>query len=416
MKNTELIQYFEAHSDPLNKVYFEALQEQFHRQHKSELTLFHPEHQPDSLVYPYAILEQKNLMPLTHYQDLSGAGELSSDLRLIKMHAGLGSSVKRQGYLHEKTGRTSLGSKGTDLFLGDKSLAALQIEQVRRLNQKAWTQKVYLQNLVNEQTREIVDSTAEQADFILPCIQQFKMPTVAANGELSLERTAPGGHGFLGFTLLHEIFLNPSSKKEIIAIGNGEDLNSTPDQKILTWMERNEIPICMITTTKTKRDIKGGQLALVMEPTPYLTIIEKAQADKAQQTEYFEQLGLRETDDISLFNTNIVLLNRHVLAKEFQKTDLSEKEFLQLMAPDLIKNQKQQGGREFIQLEGAIASVMLNLDKYYRQNHQSSLIRLLNLNQTEREEFFIPIKTMDDFYHMLERYEYDENNARLRLR
>ena len=410
MSSDQLKQYFAEHSDEINKVYFESLYRKFRADEKKEISIHHPKTNPASKVYPYAILDDKNLMPVSFYSDLKDENEIKSELRLIKMHAGIGSSVDRMEHLKKNSGRSALGAKGTDLFVEGKSLAQLQIEQVKTLNQNPKYKKVYLQNLVNEETKEIVESL--NTAFNLPSITQYKMPSIY-NGEPSFERLAPGGHGFLGFYLLMDLVANPVKHDQIIAIGNGEDLNSTPDLKILNWMEKTQTAICMITTDKTDRDKKGGQLAVVRGKTPYLTIIEKAQAEQAGQVDYFTELGLRGEDDISLFNTNIVLINSKILSGLL--TGISESELSDIIAPDLIRNKKTQDGKEFIQLEGAIGSVMLNLDRYFREKHDRPLIRFLNLNPVERENFFIPIKKMEDFEDILSRYQYSKETGRFVL-
>lgn len=417
MSFDQLKQYFETEADEINRIYFEALLKQFQNQAQDlpDISIFHPEKNPNSKVFPYAILAEKELMPVKQYADLTEEKELSSELVLVKMHAGIGSSVERAEHLENHTGRTKLGAKGTDLFVGGKSLAELQIEQVKILNENPKLKKVTLQNLVNRQTKEVVEKLNSGLDFIRPSIIQYKMPTIDKSGNPSFERLAPGGHGFLGFQILMKLFKEPIAEPEIIAVGNGEDLNSTPDLKILSWMEETKTPICMITTNKTIMDKKGGQLAVVKEATPYLTIIEKAQAERAGQLDYFAELGLRVEDDYSLFNTNIVLLNTKVLSDLISSLDCSLEEFGMIIAPDLIKNEKVQDGKKFIQLEGAIASVMLNLDKYFREKLNKPLIRLLNLDSKERESFFIPIKKMEDFENILERYTYSEVTGRFEL-
>ena len=56
--------------------------------------------------------------------------------------------------------------------------------------------------------------------------------TIKSIEKLTEERLAPAGHGFVGFTVLYEIFKNDQTDT-LTVIGNGEDLNSTPDMKIL---------------------------------------------------------------------------------------------------------------------------------------------------------------------------------------
>ena len=93
----------------------------------------------------------------------------------------------------------------------------------------------------------------------------------------------------------------------------------------------------MITTTKTSSDKKGGQISLVDD---YVTIIEKAQAEASNQLAFFEELGLRENDDISLFNTNIVVINTKALSRLIQNFDIEN------ACGDVIKNVKEQNRKK----------------------------------------------------------------------
>lgn len=411
---------FESEDDKsINITYFEQLYKKYLDNETKSLTL--KEENNQSSVYPYPIASEnlKAKVLVEHYENLPDPKESvlkEVNLCICKMHAGLGSSVKRNDLLKKYTKRDSLGAKGTDLFIPFEdnmlSIAEVQLIEVMK-KEKTYRSLIYL-NLVNEETssavKEIWDNVHPKIDKTYrelfkseklkarPEVYQLKMPTIDEKGELSYERAAPAGHGFLGFYEIFELFSNPQNHDEIMAIGNGEDLKSTPDDKIISWMSEKEIPIVMITTTKLEKDKKGGQLAIVDGESPYVTIVEKAQAEKANQLEYFEALGLREKDDISLFNTNIVLINKKVLSRELAKIkNLSLDEFAKILAPDLIKNTKTQNQKEFIQLEGAIGSVLLNLDKYFRLNVGAPLVSFLNLSAENREKFFLPIKKREDF-------------------
>ncbi len=421
----------------INRDYFLSLLRQLEQNVVSGIVLSDPEAGVESNVHPLAIIDKERLktLPITHYKSLTNKDQSFSEFtfRVIKMHAGLGSSVKREQHLRECSGRTELGSKGTDLFLqvdGEwRSLAELLLTQIEILQNRGEFQKVVLQNLVNEETFEIVNSLSHKKSpisgkafgeviNIANNIFQVKMPTVK-DSSLTRERFAPAGHGLLGFNLLMSIFENKINTNEIISIGNGEDLNSVADEKIVSWMISDDIPIVMITTTKQEKDKKGGQIALVdSEEGEYLTIVEKAQAEKANQLEYFEKLGLREGDLPSLFNTNIVVINTRALGTLFKRylSKLDREKLLGILSPDLIKNVKVQDGKEFTQLEGAIGSVLLNIDKYFRLNYSINLIHLLNLDEKERENFFIPIKKMEDFEEIQEKYNFNQDKSIFELK
>ena len=403
----------------VNLLYFESLLKKLEmNESKAELIL--SDGQNHSVVIPYTIADEgvKSSLFVQDYETLPKAIEENLkkiNICICKMHAGLGSSVERMDMLKKYTERSSLGSKGTDLFIKyDQSMISIAEAQLRlAMDKQKYYGRVSFLNLVNDETIKAVQAIwKNQHDGLqktyenifssenlraYPEISQLKMPTIH-KGAVSFERMAPGGHGFLGFYKILEIFRNEVVSDEIFMIGNGEDLKSTPDEKIISWVSEQEIPIVMITTTKLEKDKKGGQLAIVNEEIPYVTIVEKAQAEKAGQLDYFEKLGLRKGDGRSLFNTNIVLINPKALKNIFNKyLKIDEEKFREILTPDLIKNSKEQDEKIFIQLEGAIGSVLLNLDKYFRLQHQCPIVSFLNLAPENRKKFFVPIKKREDF-------------------
>lgn len=415
----------------INKEYFLSLYDKFKSDAHDFDALYEPEKEINSPVIPFAIASDEDLkeVSITKYSELADKKDVSDfSFRIIKMHAGLGSSVERLDHLIKISQRDFLGSKGTDLFIEVDgkyySMSYLQLVQAEILKKESVLRDIIIQCLVNEETFDIVKKTNEEeyknkkSFKIDDNIFQLKMPTIDQTGKLSTERLAPAGHAFLGFKILSDLFESKDLKKEFITIGNGEDLNSVADLKILSWMKEKKIPITMITTTKLLKDKKGGQISFVKVDKPFVTIIEKAQAEKSNQLEYFEELGLRENDKESLFNTNIVVINTEALKENFNQylKAINLADFQNAISPELIKNSKEQDGLEFIQLEGAIGSTVLNLDKYFRQNFQKPIVHFLNLSPIEREDFFIPIKKMDDFHDLLKRYNYETKSGRFILK
>ncbi|EQC43387.1 UTP--glucose-1-phosphate uridylyltransferase [Bacteriovorax sp. Seq25_V] len=398
--------------NPVERAYFAGLLKK--RREEREFLSIHTSENPTGL-YPTAIAPQNLLKsyPISTYEEIkakySSEGIVPATLWLKKMHGGIGSSVDRTEYL-KKYNRTKLGSKGTDLYIetskGPISIAEAQIIQASKKTTSF--EKVILQDILNEEVTEIFDEIwSKHADLLNESFMRFtpliqtNVPTLDEDNNITTERVAPAGHGLFGFEVLYSIFhkeYRPQEKNLICCIGNGEDLSSTPDRAVVNWMLRERVPICMVTTTKTKSDVKGGQIALYDrgEKGQYLTIIEKAQADECNQSELFKELGLRPTDSAAFFNTNLVLLNIDVLAELFSKCE-SEEELLQAIVPDLILNKKVQDGKNFFQLEGAMGSVFLNLDKYFRKKFNTPVVNIMNVSTKNRRRFFSPIKTMDDF-------------------
>ena len=88
---------------------------------------------------------------------------------------------------------------------------------------------------------------------------------------------------------------------------------------------------------------------------------------------------------------------------------------MEIITPDVIQNTKTQDGKKYIQLEGALGSVMLNFDKYIRINYNKQAVHFLNLDESERSNFFCPIKTMDDFEKIfINEKRFDQENFRIK--
>ena len=140
----------------------------------------------------------------------------------------------------------------------------------------------------------------------------------------------------------------------------------------------------------------------------------KRPSGKSGQLSYFEELGLRNDDREALFNTNIVVINETALREKFSLLkDVDLKSFLQAIAPDVISNTKEQDGKKFIQLESALGSVMLNLDRHFREHFDTSIVSIVNVSPEDREGFFIPIKKREDYDRLTEEYVASTENYRV---
>jgi hypothetical protein len=415
----------------LNQVYFDTLFEKFLKNEQVTLVLHQPEKNINSNVIciPIASEEDLEAIEIKNYEELNLVNtEACSkfEYTLIKMQAGLGSSVLRSDLIQKIEKRTELGAKGTDLYFKINnefnSISAIQLLQANALSEKKIYKKINYKNLVNDETKEAVTKSIEKVILGPLCELQAeyfqrKMPTIDEGGELTTERMAPAGHGFIGYCEILDTFNSPLSH-EVVAIGNGEDLSSTPDEKIVSWVIENNIPITMLTTTKTSLDKKGGQISIVKGEQDYITIVEKAQAEVSGQLEYFESLGLRDGDKESLFNTNIVLINKKALKEKFNEylPQLDSLSFIKQFSPDVIQNIKTQNDKSYIQLESALGSVVLNLDKYFRLSHGTALVSFLNLDESNRRRFFMPIKKREDYDLLFDKYEIDETSFQLILK
>ena len=103
--------------------------------------------------------------------------------------------------------------------------------------------------------------------------------------------------------------------------------------------------------------------------------------------------------------------------------EMGESAFLDILSPTLIKNTKTQFETDekehaYIQLEGAMGSVLLNLDRYWREHFNEPLVYLINVEVEQRTQFFSPLKSAFDFlmqFHS-DRFVFDAAEMRVKNR
>jgi len=262
-------------------------------------------------------------------------------------------------------------------------------------------------------------------------IAQNDLPTIDANtSQLTNDRKAPGGHGHIGSMILQEIADKTIGERDlhrVRAIYNGDGPNNTVSPEMVGFMVEEKAGIIMLSTTKTGVDIKGGIIGVEKlgdsDSQIYSAqLFELAQARKSKQESVFYNMGL-DTDKLpevfhsihesgkQYFNTNVVLINETLLSPFLKnlKDNMGKEEFAKIITPDLIENEKEEEGRKFVQLEGALGSVILNLNRFVANNDEAmkqwkeisgsdQFLRIVNLNIDERTEFFTPIKYAFDFW------------------
>lgn len=196
------------------------------------------------------------------------------------------------------------------------------------------------------------------------------MPAIdVQTGRLTTERQATGGHGYVGTLALQDALSVelPTGKTLIRTIYNGDEVSNTPNEVIVNWMVEERVPIAMITTTRTGIDKKGGLIGVeVVHGRERPQIYELAQAKTAGEETQFYEVGLDAGSKEQEWNTNTVLINYSVLIPFLRELRdmIGEDLFQQIITPDLIENTKEQNGKQFIQLEGAMGSAMLNLNGF----------------------------------------------------
>lgn len=394
---------------------------------------------PSSILSHLPLVSLKDLQKPTYKKTSQGVA-----LWRKKMHAGLGTTVLRASHLAKYTDRSQadLGAKGTDLFIPLSpskkggppprvSLAeALLLQGILEANRKDYA-AVLFHDIVSLATEphfvelwkhpQLFENHWTYAEYVRRAdrlgrtrgVKQAMLPTLTEGGKLSFHRLAPGGHALFAFEAIYaalsEDLLPHATGKHLVSfLANGEDLAASPSPEMVGWMVEEKIAVAMVVTEKTRNDRKGGQIALVEDPQKgtYVTIIETAQAKTANQLDLFERTGL---DSHSLhpayFNTNMALLHYDVLKPCIQElvARVGKEAFLQRIAPDLIENWKEQVDpdgvkRRYLQLEGAMGSTLLNLDRLYREHFQKPLVHFIGVGKEERDAYFAPVKTAFDFY------------------
>src|SRR5690606_20394889 len=123
------------------------------------------------------------------------------------------------------------------------------------------------------------------------------------------------------------------------------------------------------------------------------------------------------------FNANLSLYNHQVLGEKLRRLyeELGEDAFMDVVSPDLILNPKEQEDpdgeiRSYVQLEGAKGSVLLNLDRYWRNRYGEPLVHFVNVEPRDRTRFFSPVKVPFDFFMQFasDRFRFDEQKMELR--
>ena len=233
---------------------------------------------------------------------------------------------------------------------------------------------------------------------------------------------APGGHALFAVDALRAAFkaeLRPETDKNLIAaVSNGEDLNSAPDRCMLGYVAKHRIPIVLVTTDRTAVDLKGGLISLLEDGGGgvSLTVVETAQAKEAGQDKLFASLQGPVSTNLTLFNYEVLV---SLITREVE--EIGEDAFMRIIAPDLISNVKEQVDRDGVtrkyrQLEGAMGSTIMNLDRYWRKKHGQPLVHLINVDRMHRTEFFSPVKSAFDYFMQFHSDRFAVDTATMRLR
>ncbi len=395
------------------------------------------------------------------------------------MNGGLGTSVARQRYLWQNFNRENLGAKATDLYypldlfgfdergssvIMREHVSIVELQLLQALSQDGAYRMHKIQSFVNDESKVPMEnflntvylfdrlderpgkekrtyrqmfSQGRQVAASEELLLQAVLPVIdSETGLLTDEFLAPGGHGQLGTQLLQEApFLSlPKEGVQIRALFNGDGVNNEPDPYVAGWMAQERIPIAMVTTTRTPLDAKGGIMGIFLGTLKrgVAAILEIAQAKEAGQEALFLVLGLTEGDrGGQFFNTNTALTNDTLLSPFLRelKHIIGAEKFAEVTTPDLIQNKKEKGPdkKKVIQMEGALGSALLNLNRFVtttddmrvkelmRKYGFDRLVYFVNFGANARINAFTPVKYSWDhwLYAYSGHFSVDPNTWRL---
>ncbi|MFA5338233.1 MAG: UTP--glucose-1-phosphate uridylyltransferase, partial [Candidatus Omnitrophota bacterium] len=390
------------------------------------------------------------------------------------LDAGLGTNVERASYVKKNFNRDTIGAKGTDLSFegivkvnGKDYLVSVAEAKLLRLIKEVtdgtYKGKVYLEPILSDDSmpsyeellkksylndliegkeprtygqilKELgIDFNMLIAKFYPSLDKDTKLPTYA--------RPASGSHGEWGFKFFRKALdYQPNNDTPVvISFYNGDGTNNSPDRYIVEWMLKQNVPLVMVSTTKTGIDFKGGQIGIefLANGKTRVRMLERGSTldgkKPTEQTKVFEGMGLEggygEVGG-QFFNTNIVLINYSLLAKLLK--DLHSEVFngdtakLQsILAPDLIAAVKKgPDGKDYIQLEGPIGTALLNLHNFVATTDNpkakeilsrygvEKMLRIVNVDTNNRTRFFTPIKFATDHWFQAhsDYYRFDTND------
>jgi hypothetical protein len=422
---------------------------------------------PEKKVIAYPVVtapsEMKAHLKSVEYADLCSSPKRYAEaaqgaaLWIKKMQAGSGSSLTRTSYLSRilniPKDQVKIGAKGTDLFIDVRvpsaqkaqkkviiSLAEAQLLRSIRDLERSEFGEVIFHDMVSSETKDALsrlwektsldDPTRTYAEFVeqTPGLSrsgntfQAFVPTLTEMGTISFNRKAPAGHALFAVDALRAAYREgerPKTEKPLVAaISNGEDLSSAADSTMIGYMVKERVPIALITTERTPVDLKGGVIALLREADGLVsvTVLETAQAKESGQERVFATVPGTVSTNLTLFNYDVLT---PLLSKEVQ--EIGEERFLEIISPDVISNIKEQRDpdgvpRKYTQLEGAMGSTIMNLDRYWRKKYGAPLVHFINVDRMRRTDFFSPIKSAFDYFMQFHSDRFAVDGASFRLK
>lgn len=293
--------------------------------------------------------ELQNLASISEYKD--EAGEAISELVVIKLNGGLGTSMGME------TAKSLLKVRNNSTFLD------LILDQVTVLREKYKTPiPLLFMNSFRTHMDTMIHIKDVENPYHLPlAFLQHKYPKVLTedlapakwpdNPELEWN---PPGHGDIYTALITSGILSNLLDKgyKYAFISNSDNLGATMNESILGYLKTQEFTFLMEVTPRTISDRKGGHLCKLLKNNR-LAIREIAQCPENEIEEFMD------IQRYSFFNTNSIWLNLEALEKVFLRH--------KMVPLDLIINTKNLDPRNpdspsVFQLETAMGSAISAFD------------------------------------------------------
>ncbi len=448
--------------DDMNFDYFRILFEKDLKAEKSMKVKIFPATDGVLIAYPYGTSAvPKNLVSQFRKVDYKqwkkeNTSRFAKNVEVTdeSMQAGTGSSLTRKTFMEKVRhllgiapgAEIVLGAKGTDLLATiphplkpdlKVQVTVVELKLIRAIltAKRGDYANLNIRDIVGPETKNRMSELWNKKSLLNPemtyaeefaktpglsrgqLIYQSHVPSLN-NGQITTDHISPPGHGVFAVNAIREVArhdISKSSQDHVIAISNGEDLNSVVDPVLIGGVVKEGFPISLITTDKVSTDKKGGLMAVVRDTRTneaYLKVIDTAEAKEAGQLEIFEKAE-------GLISTNLTLFNVKAL-KEALK-GFTEAELELAIAPDVLRNTKIKEDskgvkKEFVQLEGTMGTVIMNLDRAYRKKYNGKqLVHIINFDSRERTSIFSPIKSAFDYFLQFnsDRFVFDTKSYKL---
>ncbi len=290
------------------------------------------------------MIESPNRLNLINYDALTKQDNaLLNQLAVIKLNGGLGTSMgldKAKSLLPVKGEMTFLDILANQII----SLREKYQSQIPLIFMNSYkTRQDTLELLENYKNLKLDDLDLDFLQNKYPRIRQDNMQALELEDDD--QNWNPPGHGDIYSALYSSGLLDSLLDKNYnyAFISNSDNLGAVIDPKILTYMDREEIPFIMEVCRRTEMDKKGGHLAQTKEGN--LILREVAQCPENEISEF------QDIKKYSYFNTNNLWVNLKVL----KKTLLENNNTIEL---PLIINPKKVNDIDVYQIETAMGAAI----------------------------------------------------------